>query len=217
MEKPLAKAHRPVELREGVVRPLPFAGDDAALVLALRSRHPGAMEALYDRYAKYVERVLVRIVNVDMDLAELLHEVFIQAFSSIHKIRDGRRLRSWLATIAVFTARKRIKRRFRRLDVWYPDTDGMPELETAGTDPEAREALHAVYRVLDSLPVDERIAFALRFIEGMALTEVAAACRVSLATAKRRLYRGRERFFDMAQNYPLLQEWIDRGDRREVE
>ena len=72
-------------------------------------------------------------------------------------------------------------------------------------------------------PVESRkgvvrpLPFALRFIEGMALAEVAAACRVSLATAKRRLYRGRKKFIDMAQKYPLLREWIDSGDRWEVE
>ncbi|MES1184551.1 MAG: hypothetical protein ABUL60_12100 [Myxococcales bacterium] len=33
--------------------------------------------------------------------------------------------------------------------------------------PEARQALRAVYRALDVLPTDERMAFALRLIDGM--------------------------------------------------
>jgi len=44
---------------------------------------------------------------------------------------------------------------------------------------------------LHRLPVDQQIAFELRFGEELSLAEVAAAMEVSLATAKRYLQRGR--------------------------
>ena len=70
-----------------------------------------------------------------------------------------------------------------------------------------------MYRVLDVLPVDERIPFALRFIDGMELTEVAAACDVSLATIKRRLARSEKRFVAVAARYPELGPWLEGGAR----
>jgi hypothetical protein len=62
-----------------VVRPLGFVGEDRMLAAALKEGRPGAMEAFYDRYAPYVQRILVRIVHVDLDISELLQEVFLEA------------------------------------------------------------------------------------------------------------------------------------------
>jgi RNA polymerase sigma-70 factor (ECF subfamily) len=76
-----------------------------------------------------------------------------------------------------------------------------------------RDALRATYAALDALPADERVAFALRFIDGMELTEVAAACETSLATIKRRLARAEDRFEAEARKHPALEAWIDGGTR----
>ena len=82
--------------------------------------------------------------------------------------------------------------------------------------PEAREALRQTYAVLERMPADERIAFCLRFMEGMELTETAEACGVSLATIKRRLVKAQQKFVAAAGADPLLREWIRRGERWEV-
>ena len=57
-------------------------------------------------------------------------------------------------------------------------------------DPEQREALAAVYRLLGQLPINERIVFALRVLDGMELADVARACSISVATVKRLAARG---------------------------
>ena len=69
--------------------------------------------------------------------------------------------------------------------------------------------MRPVQVVLDRLPDDDRIAFALRFLEGLELTEVAAACQVSLATIKRRLARAEERFRREAAREPALGRWLE--------
>ena len=61
--------------------------------------------------------------------------------------------------------------------------------------------------------VDKFIAFALRFVDGMELVEVAEACEVSLATIKRRLARAQAKFTNIARTYPVLHEWLERGAR----
>jgi RNA polymerase sigma-70 factor (ECF subfamily) len=66
----------------------------------------------------------------------------------------------------------------------------------------------AVYRVLNALPADERIAFALRMLDGMELSAVATACGVSLSTAKRRLSSAQQRFRELARREPSLSGWL---------
>ena len=56
-------------------------------------------------------------------------------------------------------------------------------------------------------------AFTLRFVSEMQLTEVAAACKVSLATVKRRLARAEKRFVEAARSNPALTERMARGGR----
>jgi RNA polymerase sigma-70 factor, ECF subfamily len=201
----------------GRVVPLPFLAEgEHALVQALLAGNAGAKTAFFTRYAPDVERLITHLIGLDRDLADILQEVFVQALSSIHALRDPAALKPWLLRIATHCARRTLRGRTRRNWLrFFVDADD--EARSAPVSPaadiEGRETLHAVYGVLDRVPADERIAFALRYIDGMELTEIAAACSVSLATTKRRLYRAEERFLRLARKHPLLEQWVERGSR----
>jgi RNA polymerase sigma-70 factor, ECF subfamily len=201
----------PIRDPQGVVRALPFTGDDAALVAAMRSGHPGATTTLFDRYGGHVRSVLARLIGVDSELADLLHDVFIAALDRIDQLNDPAQLKAWLTSIAVFTARGTIRKRARWR--WLRIVDEPPEVPVSAPSHVAREALRRLYVVLDRLAPDDRIAFALRFVQGMELTEVAAACGCSLATIKRRLAKAETRFLELARKEPALVEWMEGGSR----
>ena len=213
-----SKASLPGAGRGSNVLPLAFSGDDAALVAAILDGHAGAKAALFQRNAVFVERVITRVLGFDRELSDILQEVFLNALGSIHTLKDARLLRPWLFRVATLTARKMLRRRTRhrwlRLFV-DSDEESRWEVEHAASDSpgESLRALRAVYAVLERMRVDERIAFALRYIEGMELTEVAGACDVSLATIKRRLRRAERRFVKEAGNYPELGGWLEGGSR----
>jgi RNA polymerase sigma-70 factor (ECF subfamily) len=190
-----------------------FVGDDEALVHAFRRGEPGARAALYDRHADHVHRVLYRILGFDRDIADLHHDVFVRALGSIDKLEDPAALKGWLTMIAVHVAHTTITRRKRRRWLWFMPSDELPEVEATTASGEVLDALRATYAVLDALPADERIAFALRYIDRMELTEVAAACGTSLATIKRRLARAADRFEAGARTKPVLETWLDGGTR----
>jgi RNA polymerase sigma-70 factor (ECF subfamily) len=190
-----------------------FAGDDVALVEAFRRGDPVARAALYDRYADHVHRVLYRVLGFDRDLGDLHHDVFVRALGSLGRLEDPAALKAWLTMIAVHVARSAITRRRRRSWLWFLPSDEVPEVEAADATGEVRDALRATYVALDTLPPDERIAFALRFVEGMELTEVAAACGTSLATIKRRLARAGAGFEAEARKHPVLAAWLEGGTR----
>ena len=202
--------------RPGAGRPAPklaFAGSDADLVDGFRRGDPGARAALYDRYADHVHRVLYRTLGFDRDLADLHHDVFVRALGSLPRLDDPSALKGWLTMIAIHVARSAIARRRRRSWLWFLPGDDLPEVDSGAASSEVREALRATYAVLDRLPVDERIPFALRYIDGMELTEVAAACETSLATIKRRLARAGARFEAEARKEPELSAWLEGGSR----
>ena len=187
--------------------------DGKSLVAALRAGNAAAPAILFDRYGARVQRILLRVLGPDREFADLIQEVFLRALENLHRLRDGDSLASWLTSIAVFTARECIRRRRRwRWLVPLAPSD-LPPVPVGGPDAESAEALRAAWAVLDGLPADERIAFALRFVEGMDLTEVAEACGVSLSTAKRRLGRAEARFTSAARRQPALARWMEGGGR----
>jgi RNA polymerase sigma-70 factor, ECF subfamily len=169
---------------------------------------------LVDRYGRYVERLIVRVVGLTPEVPDLLHEVFTRALERVHEIRQPELLKAWIGSLAIFTARAWLRnRRFRRTWLRFLPPDEVPEPAAPVPELEVRDALRRVYRVLDTLPVDERIAFGLRFMDGLGVKETAELCGVSPATIKRRLGRAEVRFLAEAGRDPLLREHIEHGER----
>jgi RNA polymerase sigma-70 factor, ECF subfamily len=210
-------AHLPARSPTARVVPLPFvAADDTALVQGLLADNPGAKLVFFNRYSPDVERLVTHLIGLDRELADILQEVFVQALASIGNLRDPAALKPWLMRIAAHSARRALRTRTRRSWLRFftdAEEEARSEPAVAGIDAEGRETLRAVYSVLKRMPADDRIAFALRYIDGMELTEVAAACSVSLATVKRRLRRSEARFLKSARSHSLLEKWVEEGSR----
>ena len=187
--------------------------DDSELVAALCEGHPAAKVELFDRYVRHVERILARVLGHDAELADLLHEVFARSLDAIDTLENPHALKGWLTSIAVLTAREWIRRRIRGRWLRFVAPEDVPEVLDAAPDAEGREALRATYSVLDRLGADDRIAFALRYVEGLELRDVAAACNVSINTIKRRIARAEHRFSALATREPALRPWLEKGGR----
>jgi RNA polymerase sigma-70 factor (ECF subfamily) len=127
----------------------------------------------------------------------------------MERLSDPTSLRGWLGSIAVYTARARLRQRMRaRLCELAPEGE-LPEMEHEPAPPEIDEALRATGRVLARMPAEARLLFLLRFVDGMELPEIARALNVSLSTVKRRLSRAGARFASLASREPSLQDWLE--------
>lgn len=178
-------------------RTVPFPQTDDRLLESLRAKRPGAWLQFYDAFAPYVLSVLRKVMGPDRDLEDLLQDVFARALEGIDRVRDAQKLKPWLRSLTVFTARELLRRRKWRS--WLPL--GNPEEEedvipypTTTDALEERMLLRKVKTVLEALSVDDRLAFTLRHFEGLELTEVAETLKMSLSTAKRRIARAEAEF-----------------------
>jgi RNA polymerase sigma-70 factor (ECF subfamily) len=143
------------------------------------------IELLFRRYAPYVATIAMRVLGQDAEVDDVVQDVFLAAFRGLGALSDPNATKGWLATVTVRTVRRRLRARRLR---------GLLRLETApdyenvaapGASPEEKALLARVYRVLDGVPANHRIAWTLRHIEGESLMNVAEMCGCSLATAKR--------------------------------
>lgn len=183
---------------------------DAEILAALADRRAVGCAALYDNYRQLVRRILIRLLGAHEEIHDLVQDAFLSAIRTIDRVRTPEALRSWMTTVAVFTARQELRRRRRKRFLLFLPSQDVPDIEAPQSPPDIREALHVTRRILSGLPADLQIAFVLRFIDGMELTEVAEACRVSLATIKRRLGSAKNHFEKRAQREPALARWLER-------
>ena len=99
-------------------------------------------------------------------------------------------MRSWLLGIAVHRVQRRLRSRkfLRFFGLAPPDEEGgLFDLATTEASPEIRTELALIDTLLARLPVEERVAWSLRHVEGEQLDDIAAITGVSLATVKRRI------------------------------
>jgi RNA polymerase sigma-70 factor (ECF subfamily) len=182
------------------------------VVRALKAREPAGAARLFDRYYPYVRRILSRVLGPDPEVADVVQEVFLAAINSIDRLRDPEALKTWIGQIAVNRARKRLRQRMRlRLFDLFPSDDPPNRIDPQIADPELDEAVRATYRVLDGLPTEDRLVFALRFIDGCEIAEIAALYDSSVSTIKRRVARAAARFAMRARREPSLEDYLDRA------
>jgi RNA polymerase sigma-70 factor (ECF subfamily) len=145
------------------------------------------IDSLFRRYSSYVAAVAHRLLGRDEEVDDTIQEVFLVAVRSLKSVRDPGAIKGWLARITVRTARQRLRKRRMRALLGLEAPVAYENVSDTGANGEDRALLARVYRVLDALPANQRIAWSLRYIEGEPLESVATLCGCSLATTKRRI------------------------------
>lgn len=192
---------------------LPFARDDRAIVEGIRRGEPWAAELLFERHGPAVTRMLRRTLGCERheELVDLVHEVFAQAIASMDRLREAEALLAWLQRISAHVAYRTMRNRRARRWLSFLQPDQLPEVPHEAASPEIQQACRRVYGVLERLPASERLVFSLRMLEGLELVEVAAACEISVSTAKRRIAKAQKRFASLAAQDAVLRDWLQEG------
>ncbi len=163
--------------------------EDVELVDALVAGEKWAVTATWNKHAPMVFRFLHRAMGSAADVEDLTQEVFVVVFARARELRNRGALRSFVYSVAVRMLKADLRRRRMRKIFQLTNMADLPEHPVPALDAEARQAMRRFYAILDRLGAEERSAFALRYLEGLKLEEVAEALGTSLATAKRRLQR----------------------------
>lgn len=153
---------------------------------------PSTVEQAFRAHLRYVSAIALRILGRDDEVDDVVQDVFLAAFKGLRALREMDAIKGWLATVTVRVATRRLRRRKLR-GFFGLDEHQYDDVAAQGASPEQRALLASVYALIDKLPVNERIAWTLRHVEGMQLDDVARACGCSLATAKRRIAAAHEK------------------------
>ena len=169
--------------------------DDTELLLAVARRDEAAFGALYDRMARPVFSLIVRVVRSRAEAEEVLQEAFWQIWERAPDYRPE--LGSafcWIVTVARRKAIDRLRANSRHLQRIAEAQGARTEddfarpvvLESMATD----ERVAAVHAALAKLAPGERRVIALAFFDGLTHVEIAAVERTPVGTVKARIRRG---------------------------
>jgi len=158
---------------------------------------------LFRRYASYVATIGIRLLGRDDELDDLVQEVFIEAYRGLHQLRSPEAAKAWLARIAVRRATRRLRR--RRLRAFF-SIESLPSSDAAivddGVGPEERAEIASTYRMVERIPIRQRVVWVLKHVEGETLDSIAVICRCSKATVQRRLRAAEEALQQQKQGDP---------------
>jgi len=163
---------------------------DASLMERIVQRDAAALETLYDRYARPVYSLVLRISQQPASAEEIVQDVFMQLWRNAKHYQATRGpLEPWLFTVARnraldFLRLKREKQRRREDSVDFdlrPSAVVQPDPE--GAMDQSRRA-QKVRTLMNSLPEPQRRAIELAFFEGMTHSEISTAIGEPLGTVK---------------------------------
>lgn len=182
------------ERGRGEAPPIP---SNAALVAEALAGHSFAYEVLFRRHGRMAAGLAHRLLSGSgIDTDDLVQDAFVTAYTRLDTLREPEAFASWLGSIVVRTASKRLRRhRLRvRFGLARSEPVDMDLIVSSAASPEVAVSLLQTYEVLDRLRPDERIAFLLRRVEGLTVAEIAERMDLSLSTVKRRLDAAEGRF-----------------------
>lgn len=164
------------------------------LVARLREGDPAALALLYDEHASVLHTFARRLVG-DADAAkDLVHEVFVTLPKAIQRYQGAASLRTFLISIAVNHARHHVRAAARRRAA----SERMAR-EPSGASGSPEQAImqehlaRALNHALDTLPVEQRVAFVLCEVEERTSREVADIVGVPEATVRTRLFHAKRK------------------------
>jgi len=141
-----------------------------------------------------VFRMLRRTLGRDDEVEDLAQDIFLCVFQKAHTLRRPRALKAFIISVTVLTSRQELRRRWARRRLPPAAAELGVEADSITGRSDAREALLRFYRILDRLRPTDRAVFVLRFMEALALEEVAARSpdrrRARRRAARRRRRRG---------------------------
>ncbi len=157
-----------------------------------RAGKPEAWEVLFGRYQLPLYVYVFELVRDEQASLDIVQETFVAAVRHIAGLQADENFGSWLFGIAHQKC-VQLWRKQNREARWRDEIAGAPaKLESSPDDLLLRREQEAEFLLLlDQLPLPQRTALLLHFMEDFSLEEIARITGTSLGTIKSRIHYGK--------------------------
>jgi RNA polymerase sigma-70 factor (ECF subfamily) len=178
--------------------PRPSYTGEEALIEQLARGESTALATAYDSHEHAVRAFARRLVGSAAAAEDLVHDVFVALPAAVRGFQGRSSLRTFILSVAVNHARNARRATARRLSALERlHVEPRTESETPEELEERRRLAELLSRLLDELPMEQRVAVVLCMIEERTSTEAAIIAGVPEATVRTRLFHARRKLRDM--------------------
>jgi RNA polymerase sigma-70 factor (ECF subfamily) len=180
---------------------IPQAETDRQLVERVQRGDKRAYDLLVLKYQHRIVSLVSRYMRDQDEVLDVTQEAFIKAYRALPGFRGDSAFYTWLYRIAINTAKNYLVSKSRR----PPDTDidvdqgeyqevglALSDIENPENSLERDQLEAVVYKAIDDLPEELKVAVTLREFEGLSYEEIAGVMDCPVGTIRSRIFRARE-------------------------
>ena len=174
---------------------------DKQLVERVKRGDKRAFDLLILKYQHKIISIVGRYLGDQNDVQDVSQETFIKAYRAIPNFRGESAFYTWLYRIAVNTAKNHLVSKSRRppnIDVDIDDGEFQNNSAVLRDNESPQASLatsqmeQVIFRSIENLPSELRIAVTLREFDGLSYEEIAKIMNCPVGTVRSRIFRARE-------------------------
>ncbi|MGK2862318.1 MAG: RNA polymerase sigma factor [Chitinophagaceae bacterium] len=171
-----------------------------SLIEQLKQGNQEAFKTIVDTWQNMVYNTAIGIVKNAEDAEDIAQEVFVQVFQSISSFKGDSKFSTWLYRIAITKSldherRKKRKKRFAFVKSLFGEESELlfhpPDFNHPGIVLDKKEDAVILFKVIDKLPLNQRIAFTLHKIEGLSYQEISEVMKTTLSSVESLIHRAK--------------------------
>jgi RNA polymerase sigma-70 factor (ECF subfamily) len=175
--------------------------NELELIQQLRAGDELAFKSLVTNYQDMVYNTALGIVQNSEDAEDVAQEVFIQVYRSIDQFKGDARLSTWIYRITTTKAldhirSRRRKKRFAFITSLFGPNDELVhepvDFQHPGVALDRKEQAALLFRMIEQLPENQKVAFTLHKTEDLSYQEIAEVMKLSVSAVESLLFRARQ-------------------------
>jgi RNA polymerase sigma-70 factor (ECF subfamily) len=174
---------------------------DKELVNEISNGNQHVFRMFVEKHQLPVFKVCNGFIHNKEDSEDIAQEVFVEVYQSIHNFRGEAKLSTWLYRIAVnkslnYLRKNKIKKNLKSIESLFAgNKNRLDEIEDNNLRPdeniEQNERSGILFRAVNSLSTNQRIAFILNKYEDLSYKEIAEIMNTSLPAVESLIHRAK--------------------------
>ena len=171
------------------------------IIEQLRQGNEEAFKKLVSLFQEKVFNTAVNFLQNQQDAEDAAQEVFIQVYNSIGQFKENSTLSTWIYRITItkcldHTRSKKRQKRFAFISSLFSEKNDLlhesPDFNHPGVQLDRKEDAAILFKMVNSLPENQKTAFLLNKIEGMSYIEIADVMKLSESAVDSLLQRAKQ-------------------------
>ena len=188
--------------------------DEKQFIIDLQKGSQSAFLHLVDSFQSKVFNTVLSIVQNAEEAEDVSQEVFIEIFESVGKFKGDAKLSTWIYRIATNKAieqyrRKKASKRTAFLTSLFGENNEIVHHPIDFVHPgvvfENKERVKILFKHINQLPDNQKVAFTLCNIEGLSYLEISEVMQLSLSSIESLLFRAKTNLRKTLKEYYVNQ------------